>query len=479
MLWAALRQAVMRIFLGMTAVALLRVLLLTLPGNRLPVPSDFFFGISACVVAMVILTARFWQTRNRFPQNAQTAQHLDAATNAHNLIATAWYLRNHCRQDLFAALAVQDGLNLLVKVCDRQPHFEMPIWTWRRYIILFLMTCIFYALGSLLAINQSAPDIQNKPAIGQNTIAFQSQSPRVIDPDHQDNTLSSRPRQQPQSTIVSVVGSESSPLAEDKNPVAAKNLDTQNRTDLPGGKMGGQMSQNLSSGQSAQLMRQAVSDDNPSSKSKANTNSRRRKTNPQDSKTLKQSDSENSSLTGHGQGNSASQQTAAHTWSQSLRTQGEENPEQDNDDMDAEDTEEGSAQRGGIQPMLKDRNVAPSRELGITGGQKKPGTGRGGPSQPKKSRGTASLVLAVPVPDFVKGRLGPGRTKVVHEQSQPQTQPGDPARTFTTSDRSRPESPIPAESIPSEYQQLIRQYLLALHNQPSAGDDTEKKQMNP
>jgi hypothetical protein len=85
-------------------------------------------------------------------------------------------------------------------------------------------------------------------------------------------------------------------------------------------------------------------------------------------------------------------------------------------------------QLGGIQPMLKDRNEAPSNDLGISGEEGPPGTGRGGPTPPKKSRGTASLVLGVPIPDFVRGRVGPGTTKITHERVEPSVMPGDPAR---------------------------------------------------
>ena len=38
--------------------------------------------------------------------------------------------------------------------------------------------------------------------------------------------------------------------------------------------------------------------------------------------------------------------------------------------------------------------------------------GRGGPSQAKKSRGTASLILGVPIPDHIKGQPNPGKTKI-------------------------------------------------------------------
>ncbi len=82
-----------------------------------------------------------------------------------------------------------------------------------------------------------------------------------------------------------------------------------------------------------------------------------------------------------------------------------------------EDPDEEEA-RAGTQPGLKDRRQTVSRDLSISG-PGAGGDGRGGPSLPKKARGTGSMVLGVPVPDFVRGLLNPGTTRITHERVTP------------------------------------------------------------
>lgn len=65
--------------------------------------------------------------------------------------------------------------------------------------------------------------------------------------------------------------------------------------------------------------------------------------------------------------------------------------------------------RGGVQPLLSDGTKPAGRELSDKEGHgDDPGDGRGGDTGAKKSRGAASALLAVPLPDVVSGRLGAG-----------------------------------------------------------------------
>jgi hypothetical protein len=138
-----------------------------------------------------------------------------------------------------------------------------------------------------------------------------------------------------------------------------------------------------------------------------------------------------------------------------------------------------SAQRGGVQPTLKDRQEPPSRELGISGDQGLPGAGRGGPTPPKKSRGTASLVLGVPVPDFVRGRMGPGPTKVTRERVPPVAAPGEAAARIDATERVGMEAAQPRSDILPGFAARVRDYLITLHSlatlADSAGNSPEKQ----
>jgi hypothetical protein len=111
----------------------------------------------------------------------------------------------------------------------------------------------------------------------------------------------------------------------------------------------------------------------------------------------------------------------------------ERDDDPDSDDEDVEDEKEETEQRGGVMPMTRDRMQAPSRELSISGNGP-PDDGRGGPTPPKKSRGTASLVLGVRLPDQVRGQTNPGTAKTTIEQIPPVPQA---------------EAPRPATAAPS------------------------------
>lgn len=96
----------------------------------------------------------------------------------------------------------------------------------------------------------------------------------------------------------------------------------------------------------------------------------------------------------------------------------ERDDDAETEDEEVEDEEEESEQRGGVMPSTRDNMQPPARELSISG-DGPPDDGRGGPTPPKKSRGTASLVLGVRLPDQVRGQPNPGTAKTTIEQVPP------------------------------------------------------------
>jgi hypothetical protein len=133
-------------------------------------------------------------------------------------------------------------------------------------------------------------------------------------------------------------------------------------------------------------------------------------------------------------------------------------------------------QRLGAQPALKNRAAEMSRELSLATGTKtanQQNRGRGGPSGQKKSRGTATMIMGVPVPGFVRGRLLPGPTKSTQEQVEPVPREGESAA-LTTMPRASPtedsqERFRPAAAVATQ----ARNYLLnyhAEHDKPRSPD---------
>jgi hypothetical protein len=109
---------------------------------------------------------------------------------------------------------------------------------------------------------------------------------------------------------------------------------------------------------------------------------------------------------------------------------------EDTEEEEVEDDTEESEQRGGLVPTRRDRRQAASRELSISGNGP-PGDGRGGPTPPKKSRGTASLILGIRLPDQVRGRPNPGTAKTSIEPVPP-TAAGSAPREATAIQSERP-----------------------------------------
>lgn len=161
---------------------------------------------------------------------------------------------------------------------------------------------------------------------------------------------------------------------------------------------------------------------------------------PETESTKRKPMQESGATAGRGVGSGSSKNPGATDWaSKDQVTQDEEPPLSEDVDIDDEDSEQEA--RGGLQPSLRDRRPAVNRDLQIGfGNQPNPdANGRGGPSEQKKSRGVASLVLGVPIPDHVKGQPNPGRTKITQERVEPHA---EEAASIVASERAARTAPI-------------------------------------
>lgn len=141
------------------------------------------------------------------------------------------------------------------------------------------------------------------------------------------------------------------------------------------------------------------------------------------------------------------------------------------DDEDVEDEESDSEARGGMQPNLRDRRPPVSRDLTIGfGNQPNPdANGRGGPSEQKKSRGTASLVLGVPIPDRVKGQPNPGKSKVTQERVEPRRETSPSVNASKQTPRDARVGRVAEPSLDTWLRGVIRRYFLELRTQSPKG----------
>ena len=163
------------------------------------------------------------------------------------------------------------------------------------------------------------------------------------------------------------------------------------------------------------------------SKAKASRKKPKKKATSPQVKRPKKGDQASGATSGKGSGKGSGRNPVSTPWTSKdqVATDEEEDLEEDED---VDDESDDSESRGGMQPNLRDRRPPVSRDLTIGFGNKpsEDANGRGGPSEQKKSRGTASLVLGVPIPDHIKGRPNPGRTKVTQERVQPRFEKSGP-----------------------------------------------------
>jgi len=182
----------------------------------------------------------------------------------------------------------------------------------------------------------------------------------------------------------------------------------------------------------------------------------------------KQAEEDSGSTAGKGSGRGSNRNSVATPWSSKDQVDTPDDQEVQ-DDEDFEDDAEEQKARGGMQPNLRDRRPPVSRDLSIGFGNRPnpDANGRGGPSDQKKSRGTASLVLGVPVPDRVKGQPNKGKTKITQERVEPRAETADVVAAGVRPPSSLPLGHVPAPHSSPFVQDAVRSYFDALRARPT------------
>lgn len=168
------------------------------------------------------------------------------------------------------------------------------------------------------------------------------------------------------------------------------------------------------------------------------------------------------STAGRGSSRGSSKNPAATDWSSKDQVTTPEDTEIE-DDEETEDEEEEQEARGGVQPALRDRRPPVSRDLRIGFGNRPnpDANGRGGPSAPKKSRGVASLVLGVPIPDRIKGQPNAGKTKITQERIEPRAEEPVTRDAASRGARSDPLGRLGELELSPWMRALVRDYFVA------------------
>ncbi len=151
-------------------------------------------------------------------------------------------------------------------------------------------------------------------------------------------------------------------------------------------------------------------------------------------------------------------------------------PEGDSDDGDEEEDEEqkaGSASK----PLINQRKAPVNRSLtpSADGGDERDDlNGRGGPGGLKKTRGVAAMLLGVPLPDYLQGKVNPGRMKIQSEQGRAEEHQADLAQARERPARDATVGHALHREIPPAGRELVRNYFVA--QRTNNGDSPEEAQ---
>ncbi|MAB88681.1 MAG: hypothetical protein CMJ90_04390 [Planctomycetes bacterium] len=183
----------------------------------------------------------------------------------------------------------------------------------------------------------------------------------------------------------------------------------------------------------------------------------------QDPDKERKAEEESGHTTGRGAASGSNKSPAASQWSSKDQVTSDDEEDLD-DDEEVDDEFDNSDARGGLQPALRDRKPPVNRDLSIGfGNMSNPdANGRGGPGTRKKSRGVASLVLGVPIPDHIKGRPNPGKTKITQERVEPQPEDIAAVKASPRRPRGTPAGHLSNPELAPWMQNLLRTYFGSL-----------------
>lgn len=179
-------------------------------------------------------------------------------------------------------------------------------------------------------------------------------------------------------------------------------------------------------------------------------------------KERKQDEKPSGATAGQGSSKGSDNNAAPSDWASTSQAA---TPEDENleDEDEVDDEEEEQESRGGVQPNMRDRRTPVNRDLQIGFGSNRPNpdaNGRGGPGGQKKSRGVASLVLGVPIPDRVNGQPNKGRIRITQQRITPEPEQSEPVPAQNRAVRNGPVGPIHHPDLSPWLQNLVRRYFL-------------------
>lgn len=428
---------------------------------------------------LLYLGATFLQLWQKQPRRREGLAVFDETLDLKDRLQTADEFLSRPEQTPFMEAAIEDAAPALEKAGQQPLDWDWgKPWTECRPVTVIPILAIALLVAGFFLPASSRKDVVTeapKPApielAGNLPLPPESKRPEPV----QKSTDKPEPKkEQPEEQLRKGTKGEPAPSKTNENP--ASQLAGRDKLSL-GTSEGGQTSQATSSGRASQSLGMPGSQA-PSSSQENKPEAKKKQKKPKDLKASdtkrKKVEDKSGATAGRGSSGGSSRNPASTDWASKDRTEAADNEEfEQEEDVNDEETE--SEARGGLQPSLRDRRPPVNRDLSIGFGNMadEDSNGRGGPGQRKKSRGVASLVLGVPVPDHVKGQPNPGRVKVNQERVQPQ---GEDMPKGTAKDRGQRTSPaghLSERTLDLSKRHIVREYFLKTRASDAPSTPTE------
>lgn len=420
---ARLRAGLQTGLRGLTVIAAVFLLLRFLSWSfKTPSPSlTLVLVVTAVFGAGVFVLSLVSGIRGKSVHSGHAAERLDLSQATHNRIATAIALLRSGDESSFARAAIHDGFEHLERLQAEKPHADVPPFSWQRAgfsvaaAVAMLLAGLFLVPkplppGSGGEANLVAATDNALPPGTPETESAATPAPRLTAPPKA--TPSERAEAKPDDTAKEERAKRPEPGSESRSEGAmAKHASGESRDS--------QAPSNSSSAANGEGARSKPGDNEPAKPPKPRASKPQMAGKPKAEP--KEEKKEGGSIDARGSSGAGSMQTAQNEWSSNVKAKADDGDDfQDEEEPDEE--MDPDKQRLGAQPALKNRAARVSRELSLFTGAEvgnEQNRGRGGPGGQKKSRGTATMIMGVPIPGFVRGRLLPGPTKSTQEEVEP------------------------------------------------------------
>lgn len=405
-----------------------------------------------------VSTRRHWISRQR-------ALHaVDQQLRSSERIATADHFLQQESRDGFMQAAVEDAAQWAQRGRKTRLSRSSPDSPWSPQSIVCLVgSVVAIVLAGYLstfsrAVDVASLDESSNVRIAEN-MTVQSERDRrdAAAPENRDDprtTQPDSPREKRSQPSVNRQGSAGAMIPENAEPSQGKLNEGETRES--------QQSSNPSSARGAPSASGQPSKSGDESKKKPKKKEKKSKDKERPKKERKQDDKPSGATAGQGSSKGSDNNAAPSDWaSTSQAATPDDEDTEDEDEVDDEEEEQES--RGGVQPNMRDRRTPVNRDLQIGFGSNRPNpdaNGRGGPGGQKKSRGVASLVLGVPIPDRVNGQPNKGRIRITQQRITPESEQSDPVSAEDRGLRQGPVGPIHAPDWTPWLQDVVRRYFL-------------------